>query len=208
VKFCMVTTFFGAHSFGGDAAYVERLSRALCRAGHEVHIFHCVDAFNAVRGRHPLRSYEPPPGLHIHPLRSRYGIMSPLATQMTGRPHFKAEALASELNKVDTDVIHFHNISLVGGPEVLHLGRDSVRVMTAHEHWLICQMHLLWKYDRQRWSSSPGLAIDGRDPTRARGTGRTDLSQPPCDGRACRSGHQGSDGSSALLPARRLARWI
>ena len=26
LKICMVTTFFGAHSFGGDAAYVDRLS--------------------------------------------------------------------------------------------------------------------------------------------------------------------------------------
>ena len=50
-----------------------------------------------------------------------------------------------------TDVVHFHNISLVGGPGVLGLGanRRAVRIMTAHEHWLICPMHLLWKYDRK-----------------------------------------------------------
>ena len=70
MKFCMVTTFFGAHSFGGDAAYVDRLARALCRRGHEVHVFHCVDAFNAVRGKHPLRPYSPPPGLHVHRLEN------------------------------------------------------------------------------------------------------------------------------------------
>lgn len=147
MKFCMVTTFFGAHSFGGDAAYVDRLTRALCRRGHEVHVFHCVDAFNSVRGKHPLRSYDPPPGLHIHALESRYGILSPLATQATGQPYFKAEALSRELDAIDTDVVHFHNISLVGGPGVLHMGRGAVRIMTAHEHWLICPMHLLWKYD-------------------------------------------------------------
>ena len=38
MKFCMLTTFFGAHSFGGDAAFVDRLSRALARHGHEVHV--------------------------------------------------------------------------------------------------------------------------------------------------------------------------
>ena len=55
------------------------------------------------------------------------------------------------LDDPDTDVVHFHNISLVGGPGVLGLGtnRRAVRIMTAHEHWLICPMHLLWKYDRQ-----------------------------------------------------------
>ena len=82
MKFCMVTTFFGGHSFGGDAAYVDRLSQALCRRGHEVHVYYCVDAFNAVRGNHPLREYTPPPGLHLHPLESGYGILSPLATQV------------------------------------------------------------------------------------------------------------------------------
>src|SRR3954469_13665732 len=106
----MVTTFFGSQSFGGDAAYVDRLSRALIRRGHEVHVFHCADAFNAVRGDHPLRPYCPPPGLHVHRLESRFGILSPIATQATGRPYFKAEALAEEIEKVGTDVVHFHNI--------------------------------------------------------------------------------------------------
>jgi glycosyltransferase involved in cell wall biosynthesis len=149
LKFCMVTTFFGAHSFGGDAAYVDRLSRALIHRGHEVHVFHDVDAFNAVRGHHPLRSYDPPPGLHVHALKSHLGILSPLATQVTGLPLFKAKALASELDAADTDVVHFHNISLIGGPGILNMGRGAVRLMTAHEHWLTCPMHLLWKYDRK-----------------------------------------------------------
>jgi glycosyltransferase involved in cell wall biosynthesis len=151
MKFCMVTTFFGAHSFGGDAAYVDRLSQALCRRGHEVHVYYCVDAFDAVRGRHPLREYTPPSGLHLHPLKSPYGIVSPLATHATGLPWFKADALRDVLDDPDTDVVHFHNISLVGGPGALSLGANqrAVRIMTAHEHWLICPMHLLWKYDRR-----------------------------------------------------------
>jgi glycosyltransferase involved in cell wall biosynthesis len=55
------------------------------------------------------------------------------------------------LDDPETDVVHFHNISLIGGPGVLGLGanRRAVRFMTAHEHWLICPMHLLWKYDRR-----------------------------------------------------------
>ncbi len=151
MKFCMVTTFFGGHSFGGDAAYVDRLCQALCRRGHEVHVYYCVDAFNAVRGNHPLREYSPTPGLHLHPLESGYGMLSPLATQASGLPLFKSQALREALDAPDTDVVHFHNISLVGGPGVLGLGtnRRAVRIMTAHEHWLICPMHLLWKYDRK-----------------------------------------------------------
>jgi glycosyltransferase involved in cell wall biosynthesis len=170
----MVTTFFGAHSFGGDAAYVDRLARALCRRGHEVHVFHCVDAFNAVRGRHPLRPYTPPAGLHVHSLESRFGVLSPLATQMTGRPVFKAEALRQVLDAPDTDVVHFHNISLVGGPHVLELGRQAVRLMTAHEHWLICPMHLLWKYGKKACDGPECIRCSlrgGRPPQAWRSTG-------------------------------------
>ncbi|MDB5351422.1 MAG: glycosyltransferase [Planctomycetota bacterium] len=149
MKFCMVTTFFGGHSFGGDAAYVDRLARALLRRGHEVHVIHCADSFQAVRGAHPLRPYTPPPGLQVHRLESPLGVISPLATQITGKPYFKTRALRKLLDAVDTDVVHFHNISLVGGPDVLHLGKQAVRLMTAHEHWLICPMHLLWKYGKK-----------------------------------------------------------
>jgi glycosyltransferase involved in cell wall biosynthesis len=145
----MVTTFFGAQSFGGDAAYVDRLARALVGRGHEVHVFHCADSFEAVRGRHPERPYTPPPGLHVHTLRSRFGLLSPIITQATGQPYFKAEALREIVEARDTDVVHFHNISLVGGPGVLNMGRQAIRLMTAHEHWLICPMHLLWKYNRK-----------------------------------------------------------
>jgi glycosyltransferase involved in cell wall biosynthesis len=180
----MVTTFFGAHSFGGDAAYVDRLARALCRRGHEVHVFHCADAFQAVRGRHPLRPYTPPPGLHIHRLESRFGVLSPIATQVTGRPLLKAEALRAELDALETDVVHFHNISLVGGPGVLEMGGRALRIMTAHEHWLICPMHLLWKYGRKSCDKPTCVrcCLAGRRPPQAwrytgaigRGLGRLD----------------------------------
>jgi glycosyltransferase involved in cell wall biosynthesis len=165
----MVTTFFGAHSFGGDAAYVDRLARALCRRGHEVHVIHCADAFQAVRGRHPLRPYTPPPGLHVHRLESRFGILSPLATQVTGQPVFKADALRAELDALETDVVHFHNISLVGGPGVLEMGRRALRLMTAHEHWLICPMHLLWKYGRKACDKPTCIrcCLAGRRPPQA-----------------------------------------
>ena len=102
MKFCMITTFFGGHSFGGDAAYVDRLCQALCRRGHEVHVYYCVDSFNALRGNHPLKEYTPPEGLHLHPLESGYGVLSPLATQASGRPLFKSRALRAALDAPDT----------------------------------------------------------------------------------------------------------
>ena len=93
MKFCMLTTFFGTHSFGGDAAFVDRLSRALARHGHEVHVIHCRDAFEVSRGDQTPRPYEPPPGVVIHPLASPLGPLSPLATHQTGHPLLQAGAI-------------------------------------------------------------------------------------------------------------------
>jgi glycosyltransferase involved in cell wall biosynthesis len=43
-------------------------------------------------------------------------------------------------------VVHFHNVSLVGGPGVLKMSRAPVTLYSTHEHWLICPTHVLWKY--------------------------------------------------------------
>jgi glycosyltransferase involved in cell wall biosynthesis len=149
MKFCMLTTFFGSHSFGGDAAFVDRLARSLARHGHEVHVIHCRDAFEIARGDQTPRPYEPPPGVVIHPLESRFGMLSPLATQQTGQPYFKLGAIRSLLAAIRPDVVHFHNLSLIGGPGLLGVpAPGAVKFMTTHEHWLVCPLHVLWKYDR------------------------------------------------------------
>jgi glycosyltransferase involved in cell wall biosynthesis len=152
MNFCMITTFFGPMSFGGDAAYVDRLARALVRRGHAVEVIHCADAFAVVGGDENERPYKPPPDVRIHTLRSRLGRLSPLWTHQSGGPGTKARAIRTVLGSTDFDVIHFHNISLVGGPRVLNVGGASpnaVRLLTAHEHWLVCPMHHLWKLGRE-----------------------------------------------------------
>jgi glycosyltransferase involved in cell wall biosynthesis len=149
MKFCMLTTFFGSHSFGGDAAFVDRLSRTLARHGHEVHVIHCRDAFEISRGDQTPRPYEPPPGVVIHPLESPFGALSPLATHQTGFPLFKARAIRRLVRAIHPDVIHFHNLSLIGGPGLLGLpAPGAVKFMTTHEHWLVCPLHVLWKFDQ------------------------------------------------------------
>jgi glycosyltransferase involved in cell wall biosynthesis len=46
------------------------------------------------------------------------------------------------------DVIHYHNISLVGGPQILQYGQ-GVKLYTLHEYWLICPTHMLFKFNRE-----------------------------------------------------------
>lgn len=150
MKFCMITTFFGADSFGGDAAFVDRLSRALARIGHEVHVVHCRDAFNLVRGEESPRPYQVPPGVTVHPLASAAGRLSPLTTHQSGHPVFKAGPIRRLVRAIRPDVIHFHNLSLIGGPGLLAMpAPGAVKLMTTHEHWLVCPLSVLWKRDRE-----------------------------------------------------------
>ena len=144
MRFCMVTTFYPPCHFGGDATYVRALSRALTAAGHEVEVVHCVDAYQLAANAPAPDEPEQEDGVTVHRLRSRFGSLSPLLTQQTGLPVLKSPALKKILQR-DFDVIHYHNISLVGGPGVLRLGRAPVKLYTLHEHWLLCPTHIFWK---------------------------------------------------------------
>jgi glycosyltransferase involved in cell wall biosynthesis len=144
MRFCMVTTFYPPYHFGGDATYVRALSRALVERGHEVEVVHCEDAYRTVSHTEPSDEVINDAGITVHRLKSRFGILSPLFTQQTGRPGFKYSALKKILD-TDFDVVHFHNISLVGGPSVLGLSKAPVTLYTLHEHWLVCPAHIFWK---------------------------------------------------------------
>ncbi len=144
----MITTFYPPYSFGGDGVYVHSLANALARRGHEVDVIHCIDSYNAL-SRGPLPTgYTNEAGVTVHGLMSRAGILSPLATYLTGAPFFKERKIREILARKNFDVIHFHNISLVGGPKILSLGQ-AVKLYTLHEYWLICPTHVLFKYKKQ-----------------------------------------------------------
>jgi len=152
MRFCMITTFYPPYHLGGDAVYVQALARAVRRAGHEVEVVHCEDAFR-LGGRVPASLPPEDDGIVVHRLRSAWGALSPLITQQTGRPGLKRHELEAILAR-DFDVIHFHNISLVGGPGVLSLGRARTKLYSLHEHWLLCPTHIFWK-NRERACDRP-----------------------------------------------------
>jgi len=148
----MITTFFGTHNFGGDGVYIDHLSRALLRRGHQVDVIHDLNAYELARHGEPLRDYTPPDGLKLHPIRSWASGLSPLWTHQTGRLGFTAAAIRKILESNPFDVVHFHNISLLGGAETLSLAsgpRRPVKLMTIHEFWLICPLSSLWKFNRE-----------------------------------------------------------
>jgi glycosyltransferase involved in cell wall biosynthesis len=144
----MVTTFYPPHSFGGDGIAVQRLSRALVRRGHHVTVIHDADAFDVLSPTSPPADGETADGVEVVRLRSRLRGLSLLLTQQTGRPVVNGGRLARLLGEGRFDVIHYHNVSLVGGPGVLALGR-ALKLYTAHEHWLVCPTHVLWRHRRE-----------------------------------------------------------
>ena len=148
LRFCFLTTFYPPHNFGGDGIAVQRLARGLVRAGHQVTVVHDTDAFAALSAVPAGASPAEPDGLTVIPLRSGVGALSPLLTQQLGRPVVNGRRIARLLRDGDFDVINFHNISLIGGPGLLKYGR-ALKLYMAHEHWLVCPTHVLWRYGRE-----------------------------------------------------------
>jgi glycosyltransferase involved in cell wall biosynthesis len=148
LKLCMVTTFYPPFSFGGDGMFVYRLVQALAERGHSVDVIHSVDAYRLQDSRDPKQEFAEHPEVTLHPLRSRYPRISALTAHQLGSPAAYGARLKALLEDRDYDVIHYHNISLIGGPGVLRLG-SALKLYTPHEYWLICPTHVLFKFDRE-----------------------------------------------------------
>jgi glycosyltransferase involved in cell wall biosynthesis len=146
LRFCMVTSFYPPYNFGGDGVYVHALSNELARRGHQVHVIHCQDAFRAFAQQDPVGAYHDHPNVTVHGLHSPFGILSPLLTHQTGLPLLKSAAIQRILDQ-GFDVIHFHTVSLVGGPGILSYGR-GIKLYSAHDHWLVCPTRELFRFGR------------------------------------------------------------
>ena len=146
LRFCMVTTFYPPYNFGGDGIFVHRLSNALARRGHQVDVIHCVDSYRLLARREPAKAYDDHPNVTVHGLKSLVSFLSPLATHQTGLPFFKSSRIRQILDK-GFDVIHYHNISLVGGPKILEYGK-GIKLYTMREYWLVCPTHVMFRFNR------------------------------------------------------------
>ena len=147
LRFCMITTFYPPYAFGGDGVFVQQLSNELANRGHQVEVVHCRDAYQVMGGRASSTMYRDHPNVTVHALKSPLGFFSPLLTHQTGRPILKSSRIKEILEK-PFDVIHYHNISLVGGPKILQYGQ-GVKLYTLHEYWLVCPTHMLFKFNRE-----------------------------------------------------------
>lgn len=148
LKFCMVSTFYPPFNFGGDGMHIYRLSNELARKGHSVDVYHCEDSFLLINGTPPTGDFPNHPNVKVYGLKSGKGFLSPILTQQTGIPFLKAD-LKKALNSGAYDVIHYNNMSLIGIKALSYGPSSAVKLYTTHEHWLVCPMHVLWKYNRE-----------------------------------------------------------
>jgi len=147
LRICMITTFYPPYHTGGCGIVVYLLSNLLAQQGHEVEVIHCLDSYFAKRRNKQMGSYKTHANLKIHSIKSGLGRLSPTITYVTGYPVFVGKRIARIFAK-GFDVIHYHNISLLGGPAVLSFG-DAIKLFTLHTYWLICPTHYLWKFNRE-----------------------------------------------------------
>ena len=151
LNFLHLTTFYPPYSFGGDAMYIYRLSHALGDEGHHVDVINDYDSYHLLHRSKPEIVFDEHPNVKRHDLRSGFGLFSPVITHQTGKPYLKYRKINEVLSSKKFDVIHFHNISLLG-PEILSIApphNSPIKLYTTHEHWLICPTHVLWKYNRR-----------------------------------------------------------
>ncbi len=143
LRFCHVSTFYPPYHYGGDAVLTQAICEGLVRRGHEVTVVHSVDAYE-LRSPSPAAPVVDAPGLRRVALRSGFGSLAPVIVQQTGHPGLLRRALRRVLD-APFDVVHFHNVSLIGGPGVFPMSRAPVTLYTPHDHWLMCATHVLWK---------------------------------------------------------------
>jgi len=142
----MVTTYYPPYHFGGDAVSVYRLSEALAEQGHSIDVVHSIDAYRLQHPAEPELPFNHHPSVRRHALETKSPDLATFSAHQLGSPAIYLRRLREILEGGNYDVIHYHNISLVGGPRVLQLGR-ALKLYTAHEYWLVCPTHVLFKFN-------------------------------------------------------------
>ncbi len=147
LRVVMFTTFYPPYNFGGDGIGIQRLARALARRDFDVTVVHDADAYLTLAKRAPAL-VPADDGVTVVSLKSPLGAWSNLITHQLGRPIAHDQAIRTLTAPDRADIIWFHNVSLVGGPGLLAYGA-GLKIYEAHEHWLVCPTHVLWRDNKE-----------------------------------------------------------
>ncbi len=144
LRFCLLSTFYPPWNFGGDGIQVERLAQALAGRGHRVTVV-CAPRVHRILSLQRPAAPARHPGVEVVCLPD--GLASLTGTYLSGRP-LRSRRRLRRLLSGGFDVLHFNNPSLLGAPELLGFG-EGLRLYTAHEQWLLCPSHVLWRRSGQ-----------------------------------------------------------
>src|SRR5256712_2178196 len=113
LRFLMATTFYPPYHLGGDAAHVQYLAEALAAQGHEVHVEFSPAAYRLKRRSEPAAAATSD-AVHVHPIPSPLGRAQPVAAHVLGEAKSVTRFHSKLTRKLRPDVVHLHNISLLG----------------------------------------------------------------------------------------------
>jgi glycosyltransferase involved in cell wall biosynthesis len=139
LKFLMTTTFYPPYHIGGDAIHVKYLAEELVKRGHEVQVFHSLDAYRSKKKNLPIKSETRQ--ICVHTVDEPFNLSS-YAAYILGNSPSIIKKFDKLLYTLKPDVVHHHNISLLGYG-ILEKKGPYVNLLTTHDFWLVCQLHSL-----------------------------------------------------------------
>jgi glycosyltransferase involved in cell wall biosynthesis len=145
LRFIFTTTFYPPYHLGGDAVHVKYLADELARLGHEVHVLHSIDAYQLKRKSAPKEEIDNK--VHLYPIHTPFNL-SAYTAYFSGKSRSTTRKFRAIVEEIEPDVVHHHNISLLGYDILKKQGQYS-NLYTAHDYWLICQENNLLKNGKE-----------------------------------------------------------
>jgi glycosyltransferase involved in cell wall biosynthesis len=149
-KILFTTSFYPPYHIGGDAVHVKYLAEALAEKGHEVHVLHSMDAFNfktKIKNL-PIKKTKEKSNVIVHTLQSPLGKLEPIFNYCFGTQKYTMNCFKELVKKEKFDVVHHHNISLLGHNILKKFG-NYMNLYTAHDFWLVCHKYDMLKDNKK-----------------------------------------------------------
>ncbi|MBU0757535.1 MAG: glycosyltransferase [Nanoarchaeota archaeon] len=143
MKFLFTTSFYPPYHLGGDAVHVKYLAEALAKKGHDVHVLFSVDAY-LFKKKGSFKGIENQKNLTFHALVSPIRSIEPILNYTFTTMPYTLNKFSKLVKKENFDVVHHHNISLLG-ESILKRRGPYVNLYTAHDYWLVCPKYNLFR---------------------------------------------------------------
>lgn len=145
LRFLMISTHYPPRNIGGDAVFVQYLSRELSRIGHEVHVLHSPAVYELLRGNSRPVDKLTDEGVVLHPYKGSAGHLDIISTVVLGVSNRAREFLERTADKIKPDVLHWHNTKAFFGRIPTVCAEKSM--YTAHDYYAICPRSSLIRQD-------------------------------------------------------------